>query len=197
MLIQGVDLASKAWATCLGDESQVHTQFNALNFAEETDAVSAITHLFRPESGKVPDWLLIEDLPFGTMPNVAAKDVSRFQGRIIERMAVYNQIQLILFIQPMEWQRYFKVNRRGLTTTEKDNVYRDYAKTAYNYDPPNLVAQNDAHFSSLKGPERSKVRGHLKKLMTDHIAAFLIMKWAHEVGEEKMLASKSVQRYER
>lgn len=186
-----VDLASRNWAACLGEEGKIRRQFCTRDFPKEDDAVLAITHLFRPESKLMPTWLIIEDVPFAVGSFESAKDAWRLQGRLIERMKVYGQQEKLLFIQPMEWQKHHKVVRQG------DEGYALCAREKFNYLPPNLIITCASDFTSLHGKERANVRGQYKKLMTDFVAAFLIYQWAFAVGEEKMLSAKSVQRYTR
>lgn len=195
MRILAVDLASTMWAACLGSGEGVDKEFCAVDFKSENSAVNALTHLFRPESSLDVSYLLIEDLPYGVLPNLAVKDVSRFQGRLIERMISYGQKDKLLFVQPMEWQRHFKVNKKRSQSAKE--AIDGFAQCAFDlgYTPPDLVEIHSASFTSLHGTERSKVREALKKLKTDLVAAFLIKAWFFEVGEEKVLASKSVQKY--
>lgn len=186
-----VDLASKAWAACLGESGRVRREFSAWDFPSEDDAVAAITHLFRPESTVVPRWLIIEDMPFHLMQNVNGKDAFRFQGRIIQRMIDYGHKDKMLFVQPMEWQKHHQVVRAG------DIGYAMLARERFGYKPPDLLTTYKSSYTSLSGKDRQDVRNKLKKLMTDYVAAFLIYRWAHEVKDEAMLNAKSVQRYTR
>lgn len=190
-MILSIDLASKLWAGCLGDEGQVRRQISSWDFASESDGVSAITYLFRPDSKVNPRWLIIEDVPFHSAPMTSGKDAIRFQGRIIDRMDSYGQKDKLLFVQPMEWQKFHKVVRQG------DEGYAKCALDKFGYSPPDMLTKFKKSYISLHGKERADIRYKLKKLQTDYVAAFLIYQWAYQITDEVMLKSKAVQRYER
>lgn len=190
MILLAVDFASKCWSAALGDNGNLIREWCAWDFPTENKAIDSMTYLFRPESIVAVKYLLVEDLPFAVLPNLAVRDTSRMQGRLAERMLSYGQLDKLLFVQPMEWQRHFKVVRKG------DAGFAAKA-LEMGYEPPDLVTKHKAAFNHLSGKERSDVRLRLKKLQTDFIVSYLILQWAHEVGEDAMLNSKSVQRYTR
>lgn len=154
--------------------------------------MQALTQHYRLGEPNKPDIMIIEEMPHGVMYGEGVKNTIRFQGRIVERMSQYDQLDKILFLQPMTWQ--MDLGLRGTKPKEQ----AEFAKTL-GYVPPDLISIYADTFNSLHGPDRSKVRGKLKKLMEDEVSAFLIWAWATgKWGRDGTFDDiKSAQRYQR
>lgn len=195
MIIQTVDLASVCWASYLGERGRTPTQFSAADYPDERSAVEAITSKFQ-SFGDYPHFrpgiLIIEEMPHAVAYGEGVKNTIRMQGRIIERMDTFGHLDRILFVQPMAWQSDLGANRK--TPKEQAEIA---AKLGYT--PPDLVSIHGATFKDLHGPARTKVRDRLKKLMEDHVSAFLIYAWAEMMIMQGRSFDdiKSAQRYHR
>lgn len=119
---------------------------------------------------KVPEVMLIEDLPHGLKFAALVKRVCRIQGRIAEVMEQYGHRDKILFVPPALWQRYYK---RLPDEKWPDAVVPVAERNCYR--PPNLVEDG------MKAVERNIA----KKVMTDYCAAYLIGKWGLDQLEKQ------------
>lgn len=113
-------------------------------------------------TAKVPEVMLIEDLPHGLKFAALVKRVCRIQGRIVEVMEQYGQRDKILFVPPALWQRSYK---RVADEKWPDAVVP--VADRHGYRAPNLVEEG------MKALERNTA----KKVMTDYCAAYLIGYW--------------------
>lgn len=115
-----------------------------------------------PPLTKVPDVMLIEDLPHGLKFAALVKRVCRIQGRIAEVMEQAGHRDKILFVPPALWQRHYK---RVADEKWPDAVVP--VAHRHGYTPPDLVGEG------MKAAERTIA----KKVMTDYCAAYLIGFW--------------------
>lgn len=162
------------WASYIGPSpvDKAPSEFSAAEYPDERSAVAAITQRFdRSLYVAWPDILIIEEMPHGVAWGEGVKNTIRMQGRIIERMEQWGHKDKILFLQPMTWQSDLKMNRKTVTEQAAFAVTLGYA-------PPDLVKIHIDTYKNLHGKERAAVRGKLKKLMEDHVSAFLMYAWA-------------------
>lgn len=129
----------------------------------EMEFVHQTCSFFNPRYGfKVPEVMLIEDLPHGLKFAALVKRVCRLQGRIVELMEQYGHRDKILFVPPALWQRSYK---RVADEKWPDAVVPVAAR--HGYRAPELVKEG------MKAVERNTA----KKVMTDYCAAYLIGYW--------------------
>lgn len=115
-----------------------------------------------PPLTKVPDVMLIEDLPHGLKFAALVKRVCRLQGRIVEVMEQAGHRDKILFVPPALWQRRYK----RLADEKWPDAVVPVAHR-HGYTPPDLVEEG------MRAAERTIA----KKVMTDYCAAYLIGFW--------------------
>jgi hypothetical protein len=145
-------------------EFQVTSSWNSWK-PTEMEFVHQICSPFSGEPtlpSKVPEVMLIEDLPHGLKFAALVKRVCRLQGRIVELMEQYGHRDKILFVPPALWQRYYK---RVADEKWPDAVVP--VAERHGYKPPNLVEEG------MKAVERNTA----KKVMTDYCASYLIGFW--------------------
>lgn len=169
MSLLAVDLAAKFSAACLLVDGEVAWQDDSWQKTEK-QFIDEITDLFDPYhdpvyAAPVPDVLVIEDLPARLPFMTNVKDVCRLQGRIIERMAVYGQVDKILFVQPATWQESYA--ELGIKRGAGPDIVVPVA-AQLGYTPPDLSAR-------IGKGEKATAR----KVSTDYCAAFLIGRWAY------------------
>lgn len=175
-MIVGVDLASKASAcVVLDDAGEVIDQFDswgksAIAFIDPI--VNWMTYTAQPVS------LVVEDVPYGISNQKMIKSVLRLQGLLYGLLVCElepERLQHVHYVLPSTWQRHFTVWRGG----------KDAAKVRaeeLGYTAPNLL-ELYADRIPEKGPLRTKARADLRKSETDYADAYLISKWALEVGD--------------
>lgn len=207
MSILAVDLAAVAWAAYLGDggrsantangeeyKPEPPQRWSCLDFPSETEAVYSIADYFEPIYGdKIPEVLIVEDLPHGLNNASLIKDVSRMQGRIVQRMVEHKALDRVLFVQPNTWQSALGVNRKTPQETEE-------VALALGFEPPtDLLTRYEYLYRDLKGSERQKIRERCKKVRSDYVDAFLIYAFAVKLkaAGELWLPNKAIQRYTR
>lgn len=206
MIVQAVDLAARFSAACLlGPSGSVISEYGSEYTADavvaETSEVHARSRFFVamvansvliPET--CPDWVVVEDVPHQMRFDTITKAVCRLQGELISKLAVRSALDKLIFIPPALWQRHFPgVWKGGVKGAAA-------AASSYGYTPPDLLEAHRGIYDHLHGGEtsqlRQKLRGNLKKQMSDYIDAFLIAQWAQETMEKHgTLEVKSAQKY--
>ena len=170
MNILTVDLAAKFSAVMVrGEGGEVHRQFDSLDKTsfEFIDLIVATIIKFDPE------WIIIEDVPYGISGQGQVKNILRLQGVLIHALRDY--LDRVLFVNPSTWQNLFRGVARG-KSEERVEAARLHAERL-GYFPPDLV---QAHIDSLPDGKRvlKKNTNPLAKVMTDYIDAFLMSEWA-------------------
>lgn len=202
MLIQAVDFAASAWASCLVRGGEVVHETSAHYARTERLAVEALSLPWMSSERVVveePAVMLLEDVPHQMRFDTITKAVVRMQGRVVQRMDELGQLDKILFVPPALWQRGF--TKLGFPDGKelwksRPERYAEFAKKWFDYEPPNLVELHKADYAELHGKERQDVRGRLKKLMGDYVDAYLIARWYELLVEQTGdTEPKSSQRY--
>jgi hypothetical protein len=200
VLIQAVDFAASAWASCLLRRGEVAHQTCAYYHPTEREAVREIVKPFSDHPVE-PDVLLIEDVPHQMRFDTVTKAVVRMQGRVIHRMDELRVVDKILFVPPALWQRGF--TSLGYSDGKelwraRSEVYAAFAERHFGYEPPNLLELHKSEYEELHHEARAKLRAPLKKLMTDFVDAFLIAKFFELYYERNgTFDAPSAQRYTR
>lgn len=180
MSVLSVDLAAKFSAACVVDEGgEVPWEANSGEFS----SLQWVYKLGAAGGAYEPDYILIEDVPYGISSQAMVKPVLRLQGMLIAELAMQNLLDRTLFINPASWQRHYPGVARapkGLSTNEghtyRENAARVAAST-FGYEPPPLV---ETYFKDLPEGKRplKKDWSKLAKQETDHIDAYLMARWA-------------------
>lgn len=195
-VFQTVDLAARFSAcTVLGSGGELVTEWCSLDMSE-AQVVDNILSTFVTHR---PDVLVIEDIPHQMRFDTITKATARMQGRILDRVwyvAGQRGLDKVLFIPPSLWQRSWGKDS-GLWRA-KPEVYAQFAKDTYGYEPPDLLELCRHRYEDLHHKERQDERNALKKLMTDYVDSYLIAQWARRTWAERGTVDvKSSQRYTR
>lgn len=172
-MILTVDLAAKFTAWMVTDETrQVHREGDSLGLTryEVAETICKLAQEFQPE------YIFIEDVPYGIKGQFQTKPVIRLQGAIIDRLHPWFTDRTF-FINPATWQRAYKGVARGEPKVRVEAA-RAHAERL-GYTPPNLVK-----FYADSLPEGTKVfkkdTKDFEKVMTDYVDAYLIADFAWE-----------------
>jgi hypothetical protein len=178
MIVRGVDLAARYSAFVDGTSSgQVVASGDS---SENRNVASAVV-----SNLSAVDFLVIEDLPQSHILFTGiVKSVCRTQGRIIHSLSS-EELTRTFLVPPAVWQRHYPGVFRGPLSAAKDTAQE------LGFTPPDLLQDKRGLYEDLKGLPRQKVRARLKKISTDYVDAFLIMKWAQDVLCEHPLRSVS------
>jgi len=182
--ILAVDLAAKFSAGIALDRGrEVHLQFDTWGRTQVGTAL-LIADVAATLS---PDLILVEDVPYGISKQFMIKPVLRLQGMVIQELTRSGFEDRTLFIAPNTWKSGLGLPVRGA----KPPVFAEAAAKA-GYTPPDLLEVHAADVPA-KGPERTKIRGLLRKAATDYVDAYLIGEWAVGRSEEQIRTTQGVQ----
>lgn len=162
-MLVSLDLAAKFSALAHMEEGRVVYQSHSWQKSEDEwidEIVKPFYCLTIPPIG-----LFIEDIPHAVGFRKLVKHVCQLQGRIVQQMANVGAEDKIVFVPPQLWQMYFPGVYRGKA------LGASKAAEALGYTPPQLL------IPGLHGKDRADAR----KTMTDHVDAFLIGTWAHDM----------------
>lgn len=171
-----VDLAAKFSAVCVMDEHhEVHCEFDSrgkssFQFADEIR--EAVVN-YRPE------FVLVEDVPYGISSQAMVKPVLRLQGIVGRELAQVGMLDKTLFLNPSTWQKKYPGVARG-PKPDREEAARS-AAVFYGYNPPDLIGQ---YVATLEPGVRvlKKHTEPLHKTMTDYIDAYLMARWSYDLG---------------
>lgn len=160
MHLLAVDLAAKFSACCLMSGSgTVIDQWDSWQRTEHEFVSSIVdTFLWDRELKAV----IVEDLPIGVQHMTTTKQVCQIQGRIADRMELYEHIDKLYFVAPRAWRASYDGMGRG---TGPDVVVPVAEK--FGYTPPDLTER-----ATGKGD-----KARARKVQTDYCAAFLIARY--------------------
>lgn len=182
-----VDLAAKFSAGIVLDgKREVHCQFDTWERSQgETAELIARTALDFLE----PDGLiLIEDVPYGLSKQFMIKPILRLQGRVIQELERTGLEDRTLWVAPNTWKKALGLPLRGATPP----IFTK-AAAEYGYAPPDLLEIHADSIPDTPGKERTKIRGLLRKAMTDYVDAYLMGEWALSLNEDQIRSSQGVQ----
>jgi hypothetical protein len=173
--VLAVDLAAKYSAACLMDDDyKVISQFDSWLDSEDAFVyrlASPWMVIGKKDPGRVPDVMIIEDLPHGLSYSRLVKKVLRLQGRIVQ--AMYDTTdggpEDIVFVAPNTWRAHYQGMQRG---TGSGVVVPVSAR--FGYTPPDFT-------------ERARGRGgksRADKIATDYCSAYLIARWAIDTKQK-------------
>lgn len=170
--IVAVDLAAKYSAAVWMWDHAVVQHWDSWQQTEST-FVDWCTELFHPNRAmaRIPDVLVIEDLPHRLPFMTNIKDVCRLQGRMVERMHSYGAMDKIIFIPPAEWKRHYgEPLKQG---TGPGAVVELAARLGY------VMPDLDSRMviNPKTGKPAAGERATAKKVITDYCAAYLIGRW--------------------
>jgi hypothetical protein len=182
-----VDLAAKYSAACVLDENgKVHWEGNSGEWASVgwAKVLVGIAQIFKV------DLIIVEDVPYGISSQKMVKDILRLQGMLIAELWREACLEKTLWVNPSTWQKRYPGVSRG-KPEERIEAARA-AAAQLDYYAPNLVQKYLDTVPEGKRPLQKFIKP-LEKQMTDHIDAFLMGNWAHELGEEAMRKLSTVQ----
>lgn len=184
-MLLAVDLAAKMSAACLMDENgTVIEEFSSWQIHEDEFIEKIVRPWVKVKNASEiypnpPKILIIEDLPKRVLFMKITKKVLRIQGRIIDRMNQLGFGDSILFVSPVEWQKYFNIHGKGASERVQPKA------EDLGYVPP-------MDFTQFHGKERTEAR----KVNTDYCAAYLIGLWAVNYYKEfNTYDAKDTERY--
>lgn len=171
--VVAIDLAAKFSAAVWMWEHTVIRHWDSWQNSEST-FIDRCTDMFHPDHSelRIPDVLVIEDLPHRLPFMTNIKDVCRLQGRLVERMHRYGAMNKILFVPPAEWKRHYGAPlKQGTGPTAVVEV-----AVRMGYLPPDLDSR--MVINPKTGRPKAGERATAKKVLTDYCAAYLIGRWA-------------------
>lgn len=185
-----VDLAAKFSASVVLDgKGKVLCEFDSwgksqIEFAEECARVAQEYEVVLA---------LMEDLPYGLSKQFQTKPATRLQGIVIKSFHDLNLLDILYFVNPIEWQKTFEIHRAGA-----EGAREVAAKFGFEQRKPIEMYEADIPpLGKEHAKERSKVRAQLKKASTDYDDAYLIGVWAIlENKKSTLFTRKGVQKYE-
>lgn len=171
--VVAIDLAAKYSAAVWLWDHTVVQHWDSWQKSEST-FIDWCTEGFHPDRAllRVPDVLVIEDLPHRLPYMTNVKDVCRLQGRLVERMHSYGALTKILFVPPAEWRRHYGPPlKQGTGPAAVVEV-----AVRMGYVLPDLTDRMAINPKTNK-PAAGE-RATAKKVLTDYCAAYLIGRWA-------------------
>lgn len=162
--VQSVDLASRYTATVLAEwsdtpelEPRVYYQYDSWRQPED----GYLERVAQDAQVGTPAVVVVEDLPHRLPFDHLVRRVCRLQGRLVEKLTVRHQRDLLLFVPPTLWQQaYTGIYRKGP---------RAVVAVAAEYGYTSPVDYTEHHHED---------RVIARKVGTDYCAAFLIGRWA-------------------
>lgn len=167
-----VDLAAKFSAVVVREEGgEVHSQFDSL----DKSSFEFVTEILENIVAHDPQYVIVEDVPYGISGQGQVKNILRLQGILIH--ALRDHLDKVLFVTPSTWQNTYRGVARG-KPDERVEAARLHA-LRLGYTPPDLVQE---YTDSIPEGKRvlKKHTNPLAKVMTDYIDAFLMSEWAIE-----------------
>lgn len=187
MIYLSVDLAAKYSAACVLDENgKIHWEGNSGDWA----TVGWAAVLTQIAGAFKVDLIIVEDVPYGISSQAMTKNVLRLQGMLIAGLWRVGLLEKTLWVNPSTWQKRYPGVSRG-KPEERIEAARA-AAAQLGYFAPNLVQDYLSSVPEGKRPLQKFIKP-LEKQMTDHVDAFLMGNWAHELGEEAMRDLSTVQ----
>lgn len=116
------------------------------------------------------DLVIVEDLPHSLKFGKIVKNAARAQGRLAQELDRVGSLDKTWFIPPQLWQMYYP----GVYRNDKNKKNAAEAAKSLGYTPPQLLTK------SVRGKDRVTAR----KIMTDHVDAYLIANWTLKKLEE-------------
>lgn len=175
MRILGVDLAAR-YSAAVGLVKTDTAEYCVMGQMDSlTDNDWFINGVINSTSGPF-DYIVIEDLPQGLRFMKNVKQVCRLQGKIqgVAKQKGYSS-EKIRFAPPSAWQTHFDgVWKGGLDGARE-------AARLCGYRAPNL-------HQDLRGKPRTQAI----KVESDYVDAYLIARWALDVGEAKLLDKTNI-----
>lgn len=186
----GVDLAAKfSAAVVVNEKGKVLFETDswgksAIEFAEECAQIA-----------KDYDVVLamVEDLPYGISKQFQTKPATRLQGIFIKSFHDLRLLDVLYFVNPIEWQKTFEIHRAGAEGARAAAQKLGFDQRV----PIEMYADDIPPLGKEHSKQRATVRAQLKKASTDYDDGFLIAFWtALEHKRETLFNRKGVQRYE-
>ncbi len=136
---------------------------------------------------------MVEDLPYGISKQFQTKPATRLQGILIKSFHDLSLLDVLYFVNPVEWQKTFEIHRSGAEGAREVASKFGFEQRI----PIEMYAADIPPLGKEHAKERSKVRAQLKKASTDYDDAYLIGVWTViEYGRGTLFSRKGVQRYE-
>lgn len=189
MRVLAIDLAAKFSAGVVTEQGKVLFEFDSWG-RSQLDFSSYIAEVALEYD---VDMVMVEDLPYGLSKQFQTKPATRLQGIVIRAMYDQGLLSKTLFVNPIEWQKKFKVNKGGGSTPREVAERLGYTQRL----PIEMYADQIPPLGKEHSKQRAKVRAQLKKASEDYDDAFLIAVWSElEYKAGTLMKYKGVQSYE-
>jgi hypothetical protein len=199
MNVVTLDLAAKfSAATVLNPAGDVTEQWDSFDISPIDFIEKTVGWVLKRDA-----LFLVEDLPAHLPSSQIITTVRRLQGAFILQAAKVGVLDRMLFVDPATWQKHFpgvgggwapavEGEKRRRWTPEERYATARLAAEVNGYTPPMLAAEYVLD-RATDGQRvlKTKVK-ELEKQETDYVDAFLIGRWALDLGEDKIRSLRTV-----